>query len=173
MIKELDSFLTESRDNEAKGEKRIKSSLTASAKASVIEVNNLTKVSIDEEFLKKVAQKVLEGEKKEADLSIALVGEGRIKKLNKKYRGKNRVTDVLAFGENSKFQIPNSKLQRIGEIVICLREVKKNAKRFNSVFEKELIRVLIHGILHLLGYTHEKMEEKQNYYLNLCQELIL
>ncbi len=132
----------------------------------MIEINNLTTVQIDEEFLKKVAEKVLESEnKKEADLSIALVGQGRMRKLNKKYRGKNRVTDVLAF--------PNKNLG-LGEIVICLREIKKNAKRFGETFEKELIRVLIHGIFHLLGYDHEKSEkagqkmaEKENYYLSL------
>jgi len=136
----------------------------------MIEVNNLTTVSADEEFLKKVVEKVLESENKNKDLSIALVGQGRIRELNKKYRGKNRVTDVLAFGDND----------GLGEIVICLREVKKNAKRFDSNFETELAKVLIHGILHLLGQDHEKneiaakkMEEKQNYYLGLCQKLIL
>ena len=130
----------------------------------MIEINNLTTVSVDEEFLKKIAEKVLKGEKQEnKDLSIALVGQGRIRELNKKYRGKNRVTDVLAF--------PNKNLG-LGEIVVCLREVKKNAKRYNSTFEKELARVLIHGILHLLGYNHEKntieakkMKEKEEYYL--------
>ncbi|NCO80404.1 rRNA maturation RNase YbeY [bacterium] len=136
----------------------------------MIEVNNLTTVSADEEFLKKVVEKVLESENKNKDLSIALVGQGRIRELNKKYRGKNRVTDVLAFGDKD----------GLGEIVICLREVKKNAKRFDSNFETELAKVLIHGILHLLGQDHEKneiaakkMEEKQNYYLGLCQKLIL
>ena len=132
----------------------------------MIEVNNLTTIQIDEEFFKKIAQKVLKSEKQEnKNLSIALVGQGRIRELNKKYRGKNRVTDVLAF--------PNRELG-LGEIVICLREVKKNVKRFSSTFEKELARVLIHGILHLLEYDHEKgdaqakkMEEKQNYYLKL------
>lgn len=133
----------------------------------MIEINNLTTVQrIDEEFLKKIAQKVLEGENKKAsELSIVLVGQGRIRELNKRYRGKNRVTDVLAF--------PNKEIG-LGEVVICLREVKKNAKRFSSTFEKELVRVLIHGILHLLGYDHEKSdaqakktEEKQNYYLKL------
>ena len=132
----------------------------------MIEINNLTTIQIDEEFLGKVCQKVLESEdKKASELSIALVGQSRIRELNKRYRGKNRVTDVLAF--------PNNEFG-LGEIVICLREVKKNAKRFSSTFEKELARVLIHGILHLLGYDHEKsnaqakkMEGKQNYYLKL------
>jgi probable rRNA maturation factor len=140
----------------------------------MIEINNLTTNQVDEEFLKKVAEKVLVEENKKGDLSIALVGQGRIRELNKKYRGKNRVTDVLAFGENAKYKIPDTeyKIQSLGEIVICLREVKKNAKRFKSTFEKELARVLIHGISHLLGYNHEisekeakKMMEKEDYYL--------
>jgi len=137
----------------------------------MIEVSNLTTSSVDEQFLKKIGEKVLKEEKKEGDLSIVLLGQGKMRKLNKKYRGKNRVTDVLAF--------PNKELG-LGEIVICFREVKKNAKRFNSTLEKELARVLIHGILHLLGYDHEKseikaqeMEEKQNHYLKLCLKLKL
>jgi len=128
----------------------------------MIEINNLTLGGVDEEFLKGVAKKILKGEnKKELNLSIVFVGESRIKKLNKEYRGKNRVTDVLSFGDG------------LNEIVICLQEVKKNARKFNSNFKKELARVLIHGILHLLGYEHEKekkeaekMEKKQEYYLN-------
>ena len=130
----------------------------------MIEVNNLTTNEIDEEFLKGVAKKVLEGEDKEKqELSIAMIGQGRIRELNKKYRGKNRATDVLAF---------SNKEIGLGEIVICFREVKKNAKRFGSILEKELARVLIHGILHLLGYNHEEdklkaeeMRKKENYYL--------
>ena len=144
----------------------------------MIEINNLTTNPVDEEFLKGVAKRVLEGEDRgESDLSIALVGQGRIRELNKKYRGKNRVTDILAFPESKvlleKFKVgPIQKVQNLGEIIICFREVKKNAKKFQSTFEKELARVLIHGILHLLGYDHEKskekakeMEEKQEYYL--------
>ncbi|PIR71400.1 MAG: rRNA maturation RNase YbeY, partial [Candidatus Nealsonbacteria bacterium CG10_big_fil_rev_8_21_14_0_10_37_25] len=87
---------------------------------------------------------------------------GRIRKLNKKYRGKNRMTDVLSFPDNG-----------LGEIVICLREVKKNAKKFGSSFKKELSTCLIHGILHLLGYDHEKsveevkkMRDREEYYLS-------
>ncbi len=119
----------------------------------MIEINNLTASSVDEEFLKGVAKKVLKGEdRKEVGLSIVLLGQARMRKLNKKYRGKNKVTDVLSFGNE------------LNEIVICLREVKKNAKKYNSTFKKELARVLIHAILHLLGYEHEKMREKEEYY---------
>lgn len=154
----------------------------------MIEINNLTTNFIDEEFLKRVAEIVLKGENKEkADLSIVLVGQGRMRKLNKKYRGKNRVTDILAFGEKSpkeilrfptgqakhKFIKPLGVKLGLGEVIICLREIKKNAKKYSSTFEKEFGRVLTHGILHLLGYDHEKSEaedkkmtEKQEYYLS-------
>ena len=139
----------------------------------MIEVNNLTTSSVDKKFLEKTAQAILESESvRSFNLSIALVGPARMKKLNKKYRGKNRTTDVLAFGSDQKLSSVFQK--EIGEIIICLQEVKKNAKRFNLSFKKELTRVLIHGILHLLGYDHEiskkeakKMEGKEEYYLNI------
>ncbi len=111
----------------------------------MIGINNLTASEVDEKFLKRVAKKVLKEENKEGiDLSIALVGQTRIRKLNKKYRGKNQATDVLSFGDG------------LNEIIICLREVK----------EQELARVLIHGILHILGYKHsKKMRKKEEYYV--------
>ena len=79
-----------------------------------------------------------------------------IRELNRKYRQKNKATDILSF------QYGNA-----GEIVICLKEVKKNARRFQSTFKKELARVLIHGILHILGYSHQTMPGKENFYLGL------
>lgn len=134
----------------------------------MIEINNLTTKTVDKQDLVKAINIVLKGEgiNPESHLSIVLIGSGRMRKLNKKHRGKNKVTDVLAF--------PANDLDRnnLGEIVICTREVVKNAKRLNSEFEKELITILIHGTLHILGYDHEKseaeakkMEQKQNQYI--------
>ena len=147
----------------------------------MIEISNLTTSEVDENFIKKIADKVLKGEleiskQRNIELSIAFIGQGRMRKLNKRYRKKNKVTDVLAFEEKKlpfeKFSQELQKIQGLGEIVICLREVKKNAKKYNSTFEKELGRVLIHGILHFLGYDHEKseddarkIEEREEYYL--------
>ena len=122
----------------------------------MIEVNNLTKFRISERFFKKIAEDVLKKEKTQLDLSIALVGSKEIKALNRKYRKKDRPTDVLSF------QYDNS-----GEIVICPEVVKANAKKYQSVFKKELTRVLIHGILHILGYNHQTMASRQVRYLKL------
>lgn len=133
----------------------------------MISVKNLTKIAIDENLLKGVAKIVLKGENigRDKELSIVLVKGAEIKRLNKKYRKKDQTTDVLSF-EGDK---------ELGEIVICLEEVKKNAKEIGSTFKKELIFVLIHGILHLSGYDHElskveseKMKIKEDKYLSLC-----
>lgn len=126
----------------------------------MIEVNNLTSFRIDKKFCTGVAKKVLYGENKGTEnLSIAFLDQGEIKKLNKKYRQKNKPTDVLSFA--------------YGEVVICPQIVKENAKKYGISFKKELARMLIHGVLHFCGYDHEKsaeeaeaMEKKQENYLS-------
>jgi len=139
------------------------------------ELTNLTKESIDKKFLIRVAETVLKNEqKKNFELSVVLVGKERIKRLNKEFLKKDRPTDVLAFPENEELLKrikPKEKNYPLGEIVICPEQIRKNAQDFKMIFEKELARVLIHGILHLLGYDHEKtvsqakkMKEKENYY---------
>lgn len=134
----------------------------------MIEINNLTTNPVDKEFLKKVAKKVLEEENKsEASLSIALVGQGRIRELNRKYREENRVTDVLAFP----FRKRNRKekefieaplfIKCLGEVVICYPQVKKQAKILGHSIRKELTILLIHGILHLVGYSDKTEEDRK------------
>ncbi|MFH1575388.1 MAG: rRNA maturation RNase YbeY [Candidatus Nealsonbacteria bacterium] len=102
----------------------------------MIEVNNLTKLKIDKGFLKKVAENVLASEKSDKGLSIAIVGPEEIQRLNKKYRKKDKPTDVLSFdyGES-------------GEVVLCPQQI--NGK---------IDYVLVHGILHILGYNHRQMK---------------
>jgi probable rRNA maturation factor len=126
------------------------------------EVNNLTLFRINKDFLIKASEMVLKEENNNVNLSIALVGSRKIKDLNKRYRKKDYVTDVLSFDDK---QMP--------EIVLCLKKIRKNARIKNNPFQKELIFCLIHGILHISGYDHEigeaeelKMQEKENHYLS-------
>ena len=132
----------------------------------MIEINNLTKFAVDKKSFAQVAKKVLSGENKKTEtLSLAFVGKEEIAKLNKKFRKKNKPTDVLSFD-----------LKRegyLGEIIICPEVVKENAKKDGTTMKKEMMKVFIHGILHLLGYDHEKtekealiMESKQEKYLS-------
>jgi probable rRNA maturation factor len=90
-----------------------------------------------------------------------------IKKLNRIYRKRDEITDVLAFGLQSKgeeFIQPPDNILHLGDVVICYQKAVKQAK--HSV-KKELAYLLIHGVLHLLGYNHKgrgdrkKMEERE------------
>jgi len=140
----------------------------------MIEINNLTSVSISKSLFKKIAGKILKREKRsDLELSIALVDGNKIRELNRKYRGKDRPTDVLAFNQ-LEFNILKTKNKKnLGEIIICPQEIKKNTARFKMSFKEEMVNCLIHGILHLLGYDHENfskeaklMERKQKYYFS-------
>jgi len=146
----------------------------------MIEINNLTKTRIEEKRLKQAAEAALEEIKKtlglargkEAEVSLALVGGKRMRALNKTYRGKDKPTDVLSFSQierGKKFVKAPEKIIRLGEVVVCLPVARKQAKRSKHSLLKELTILLIHGILHLAGYEHErsareakKMEKTQS-----------
>jgi probable rRNA maturation factor len=149
----------------------------------MMEVNNLADgyKRIDEDFLKRIAKKFLAEEKikEKKDLSIALVNPEEIKKINKIYRGKNKPTDVLSFGEMEKSVRRVRGKKETGkdflfqEVIICPVEVRKNAEKSKEPFKKELARVLVHALLHLLNYDHErgdaeakKMLKKQEDFLS-------
>jgi len=92
-------------------------------------------------------------------LSVNLVGEKKIQELNKKYRHKNKPTDVLSFPLNEKLEIRNLKLEidkDVGDIFVCLSIAKKEAKRENVSIKEKLAQLTVHGFLHLNGYDHEK-----------------
>lgn len=132
----------------------------------MIEINNLTSFAVDKKFFTGVAKIVLKGENRVREkISLAFVNKEEIKKINKKFRHKNKPTDVLSFLINEK--------QYLGEIIICPEVVKENAKKYKTTVKQEMMKVFIHGILHLLGYEHEKtkkeaeiMEKKQEKYLS-------
>ncbi|HOK00538.1 MAG TPA: rRNA maturation RNase YbeY [Candidatus Pacearchaeota archaeon] len=130
----------------------------------MIEINNLTDFKIDKKFFRNIAQKILlEENKKNKTFSVAFLSKDDIKKLNKKFRNKNKPTDILSFKiEEGDY---------LGEIIICPEIVKENAKTNKESFKNEMKNIFIHGVLHLLDYEHEKsrkeakiMEEKQQYY---------
>lgn len=111
-----------------------------------IEINKLTPGKVEVGFLKKVAEKTTKLVKlKLPELSIVLVCDRRMKGFNKKYLKRNWVTDVLAFD--------------YGEIIICLPQAKRQAKRLGHSLKKELAILLVHGILHLVGFDDEKPRE--------------
>lgn len=142
-------------------------------------IRNLTKKKIDEKFLHLVEKKTLSGLNMNGSREISLVicGEKRIRTLNRVWRGKNRLTDVLSFGveenKNSKWFIAApDRIGYLGEVFICYSVVLKQARRYDCSLNEEMARLLVHGILHLAGYDHEK-EEKEKKKMLVLQEKIL
>lgn len=91
--------------------------------------------------------KTLKHEKiKEANLSFVFVSDIRIKHFNQKFLGRAYATDVLAF------DLSETKNQLVGDVIISIETVVRNAKSFGNPFKRELTLCVIHGILHLVGY---------------------
>lgn len=102
-------------------------------------------------------------------ISVIFIGDKKMKELNFKYRGKNSVTDILSFPylENE----PAGNLF-LGEIIINPKKVLSQAKQYNETFWQELDRILVHGILHLIGYDHEISDSEAKKMRKLEQKIL-
>tara|TARA_X000000368_G_scaffold341121_1_gene279454 strand:- start:30 stop:485 length:456 start_codon:yes stop_codon:yes gene_type:complete len=90
------------------------------------------------------------------ELSISCVSEEESKTLNKKYRGKNKSTNVLSFSLDKNL----TKDSLIGDIILCIEIIKKEAKEYSKDFENRLKHMIIHGFLHLLNFEHKEKHER-------------
>jgi rRNA maturation RNase YbeY len=88
-----------------------------------------------------------------AQVSVSLVGTARMTTLNARYRGKRRPTDVLSFAPPREIGQATGFL---GELVICADVLRRQAREVGHRPEQELLVLLVHGLLHLLGYDHER-----------------
>lgn len=117
---------------------------------------------------------VLDGEDKDYNtVSVLLVSDDEIKEVNKKYLGHDRTTDVVTFPLHEKSEPIE------GEIYVSLQTTERNSKTYNNSHSNEIIRVVIHGILHLAGYedstseSREEMKKKEDFYLNLIEDSLM
>jgi len=93
---------------------------------------------------------------KKAEVSVMLVNDKQIQNLNKRYRGIDRPTDVLSFPQNLKTA---SQHQLLGDIVISIPTMRRQAKKAGHSVEFEFDMLTIHGLLHLLGYDHRSKRD--------------
>jgi len=94
---------------------------------------------------------------KKVSLTILLSNNKNIKKLNKKFRSKNKSTDVLSFPSEKKLNIKKSPY--IGDIIISYEFMNKPKTLSTLEFKSKVAKVFIHGFLHLLGYDHIKLKD--------------
>ncbi len=113
---------------------------------NIIDLDNQTELQIGLDPLEKIAQSLTDRE-----IELIIADNDTIAALNQEYRSKNRPTDVLSFPvENAVANMP------LGSIVISADFVREKAKEFGHGEKDELSLLFIHGLLHLLGYDHEK-----------------
>jgi len=104
--------------------------------------------------LKQVALAVLQlTEQQDAELSLALIGDAEMQKLNARYRRKDYPTDVLSFP--SAKNLP-AETRLLGDVIISVDKAAEQAKERRRTLDQEIVTLLIHGFVHLLGYDHER-----------------
>jgi len=104
------------------------------------------------------------------ELSILLTDDKKIRKLNKQYRNKNMSTDVLSFSQ-SEGEENGLEHNLLGDIVISITTAMRQSSEHNLSINEEIVLLLIHGILHLLGFDHERSDEEGIYMKEKTSEL--
>ncbi len=125
----------------------------------MVEINNTTAQKINSKKIEKIVTDFLRVFKKSKfEVSLAIIGSVRMQSLNNDYRGVNKTTDVLSFAQGGG--------KYLGEVIININEVKK-ANKYLEVFGTKksadyiLYFLLVHGLLHLIGYEDNKEIERQ------------
>lgn len=148
---------------------------------------NFSKHKIDNNLIERVqkvfdyAVKFLNIPCKELEVNIAVVSSLKIKKMNREHRGVNKVTDILSFPfllepgvegmqliegdlDKKKFAMsinPETNNIVLGDLYVCFRKMKQQAKEYGTGIEREFTYLCLHGLLHLLGYDHMTDEDKK------------
>ena len=121
---------------------------------------------LDVGWLQRIGEQVLTLEEAdpEAELSLVITSQERVRVLNRKYRGKDAPTDVLAFPmlaadeEPTSFVPPPDGIRHLGEVIISYPQAVLQAGEQGHSTDKEIAILIIHGVLHLLGYSDESPE---------------
>ena len=107
--------------------------------------------------------------------TVHSLNESESKKLNQKTFNKNKPTDVLSFPLYNDIEAINhldeSMHEDMGDMFICRNVIKKNAEIFDKDFVEELQYIVIHGLLHLIGYSHEKNDKLKTYESKLMKKI--
>ena len=120
----------------------------------------------EKERIKKWIEKTINSEGKKGEtINIILTSNNNIKSLNRKYLKRNYITDIIAFNYNRGNIIS-------GDLFLNPDTIKKNAGKYKTKISEEILRVIIHGVLHLIGYNDSNndekllMREKENFFLD-------
>lgn len=127
-----------------------------------INVENLTRVEVDLNLIKKVALKTLQYENaNNAEASIIITDNQEIRKINKEYRNIDKETDVISFALEDDETFINIPVRILGDIYISIDKAKLQAEEYGHSLKRELAFLTVHGMLHLLGFDHMNKEDEK------------
>lgn len=124
--------------------------------------NEVKRSGVDVRQLKNVARVLLrEVDERDSALSLSLVGDARIQELNREHRGKDKPTDVLSFPLYEPDEDSHPQTERLlGDVVISVDTARRQAAEYDAPLQNEIYRLLIHGLLHVMGHDHEEPDER-------------
>ena len=124
---------------------------------------------LDTGWLESIAKAALaaQGVGEDVEMGLVIASQERVRELNKTYRGQDKPTDVLAFallpesdtGQGLSFTTPPDGIKHLGEVIISYPQAVRQAGEHQHPVKKEIAILIIHGVLHLLGYDHIKSDE--------------
>jgi rRNA maturation RNase YbeY len=123
--------------------------------------------------VKKIASAVSDRlDLKNVSLTVIMTGDTYIRKINKEFRGHDEPTDVIAFSNrDNPFPSADSVTEEIGDVYISLERAHRQAAEYRVSLTDEVKRLIIHGILHLVGYDHERSDEDEEIMLRMEDDL--
>jgi len=138
--------------------------LRADISMACLVYKTIKKSPVSQKYINNIVDSVLKKcQVGEVDFSVHLIGDKKMKRLNRQHRGQDKTTDVLSFAmEEGK---------DLGDIFISIPQIERQARQFGVSTKEEFTRILIHGILHLLGYDHKKSADAKKMFA--MQELLL
>lgn len=126
----------------------------------------------DYDYLDKLIDATLKQQKiKNVSFSIIFVDDEEIKKINQQYRQIDKITDVISFAFEDNEKVVYNNWRLLGDIYVCIPQMKRQAIEYKNSEKRELSFLVVHGILHLLGYDHQLPEDEKEMFE--LQELIL
>lgn len=114
-----------------------------------------------ERQIMRVVFSVLRGLKKHGVVSVHCIGDHRMTQLNRRHRAKEGTTDVLSFAAQEGKRLDPADVRDWGDIFVCVPQIERQAQAWNVPVKEEFTRMLIHGLLHLIGYDHEKKRDAE------------
>ena len=137
--------------------------MTSPAYDILVTVDERFAALVDPAWAGAVAGRALEAEAvPQAELGIVITDDETLRRLNREYAGEDHATDVLSFSlrEGEPFAAPDA-VDRLGEVIISYETAERQAREAGRPVEAEIEHLLVHGVLHLLGYDHAQPEEER------------